>query len=99
MEVYYAWLLYNVGAEVSEVQKSLHSFNTDDACIKVQPISEDPANPDFMGFRLTKKKKRRTKELSRFRADNIVHMRNFMVSLLVGVAQGSLHLKLTVSCR
>ena len=34
-----------------------------------------------MGFRVVKKKKNKEKELTRFRADNIVDMRNFMASL------------------
>lgn len=34
-----------------------------------------------MAFRVMKTKKNKQKELSRFRADNIVHMRNFMASL------------------
>ena len=62
-------------------RKSLHSFSVDDT-IHVQPITEDPKSEDFMGFRIVKTSKNKKKqELSRFRADNIVHMRNFMASL------------------
>ena len=60
-------------------RKSLHSFSAAD---HIQPISKDPESADFMAFRVVRKKKYRPqRELSRFRADNIVHMRNFMASL------------------
>ena len=85
---YFLIIIIGLGAQKSEVQKigktkrrkSLHSFSNDDV-IRVEPISEDPKSQDFMGFRIVKAKKNKERELSRFRADNIVHMRNFMASL------------------
>ena len=76
------------GAQKSEIQrigktqrrKSLHSFSSNDS-IHVEPISEDPKSPDFMAFRVLETKKKKQRELSRFRTDNIVHMRSFMASL------------------
>ena len=78
-----------LGAQTTDIHKTgkskrskfLHSFSFDEA-IHVEAISEDPKSEDFMGFRIVKTKKHnKTSELSRFRADNIVHMRNFMASL------------------
>ena len=49
----------------------------------MEPISKDPKSPDFMAFRIVKTnlKKNKERELSRFRAENIIHMRNFMASM------------------
>ena len=79
-----------IGAEASEVHTTgksegrtrLHSLSRSDS-FRVESISEDPKSPDFMAFRIvqTNLKKNKERELSRFRAENIVHMRNFMASL------------------
>jgi len=61
-------------------RKSLHSFHNDDT-LHVEPLTGDPKSQDCMSFRVVKVKNRRPSEVTRFRAENIVHMRNFMASL------------------
>ena len=45
----------------------------------VEPVSADPKSDDFLVFRLINTQKK--KQLAKYRADDIVQMRNFMVSL------------------
>ena len=60
---------------------ALHSLDIVNTKIRVEPISKDPNSPDFLAFRIVKVERDNLLELSRYRADNIVHMRRFMASL------------------
>ena len=60
---------------------SLHSFPTLNPNLRVEPVSDDPNSDNFMAFHIIDTKKKKEREVSRFRADNIVHMRMFMASL------------------
>ena len=57
----------------------MHAFPTADPNVCIEPLSADPKNDNFLGFRILATKKQ--KELSRYRAADVVQMRRFMASL------------------
>ena len=59
-------------------QKVLHTFPAAAPGITVEPLSDDPGDDNFLGFRLLDNK---GKENDCYRADDIVQMRKFMASL------------------
>lgn len=59
--------------------KVLHSFSVQIPNILAEPLSTDPKNDDFLGCRLINQTTK--KEIDRFRLDDAVQMRQFMVSL------------------
>jgi len=76
------------GTQTYEVQEigrgisTLHTFDTATPTIHVEPLSSDTKSKDFLGFRIVNTEN--NKELSRFRASDIVKMRRFMASLGCG---------------
>ena len=81
---------HNTGPETHQIQKQgkhplkvLHSLPTVNPNITIEHLHTDPSSPDFLAFRILtmKGKKQKVVELSRFRAKNIVQMRQFMASL------------------
>ena len=60
-------------------QATLHSFPTATPNLRVETLSDDPKNSDFLSFRLVDTENEQ--ELSRYRCDDIVQMRRFMASL------------------
>ena len=63
----------------SQVTEMVHAFPTADPNMCIEPLSADPKNNNFLGFRILAKMSR--KELSRYRASDVVQMRCFMASL------------------
>ena len=59
-------------------QKVLCTFPAAAPGITAEPLSNEPGDDNFLGFRLLNSK---GKEKGRYRADNIVQMRKFMASL------------------
>ena len=57
----------------------MHSFPIADPNVCIEPLSDDPKNNNFLGFRILAK--RNQKELSRYRTTDVVRMRRFMASL------------------
>ena len=57
----------------------MHVFQTADPNVCIEPLSADPKNKNFLGFRIIAERKR--KELSRYRAGDVIQMRRFMASL------------------
>ena len=78
-------LFLSSGPQAHELKKvgskhsSLHSFNTANPNLRVEPLTNDPKSKDFLGFSLINNED--SKELCRFRASNAVDMRRFMASL------------------
>ena len=65
--------------KIGQKQSCLHSFTASNPNIRVETVSSDLKSKDFLGFRIVNTENE--EELSRFRADDIVHMRKFMASL------------------
>ena len=63
----------------SKTQRALHTFPPAAQGITVEPLSDDPRDKNFLCFRILNSDT--GAELSRYRADDIVQMRNFMASL------------------
>ena len=58
---------------------TMHAFPTADPNVCIEPLSDDPMNNNFLGFRILAEMSR--KELSRYRASDVIQMRCFMASL------------------
>ena len=63
----------------SKTQRALHTFPSAAPGITVEPLSDDPKDKNFLCFRILNSDT--GAELSRYCADDIVQMRNFMASL------------------
>ena len=57
----------------------MHTFQTADPDVCIESLSADPKNDNFVGFRILAKMEQ--KELSRYRASDVIQMRHFMASL------------------